>query len=170
MSEVRLTVHRATNQIGGNCIEIAAGDNRILLDAGRPLDAPNDATGLLPTTLDLKAPMDGILISHPHQDHYGLLEETPRGWPIFCGEATKRLIQLTSEIFGDQRGPGSCHRWTLKSLTALATQTVNGLLRIWVHRFRGDWPMFSPRHLSRGEKSLKRDTFFYETAHSLLRT
>jgi L-ascorbate metabolism protein UlaG (beta-lactamase superfamily) len=32
---------------------------------------------LLPTTLDLKAPMDGILISHPHQDHYGLLGETP---------------------------------------------------------------------------------------------
>ena len=100
MNEVRLTVHRATNQIGGNCIEIATGDNRIVLDVGRPLDAPNEATGLLPATLDLKAPMDGIFISHPHQDHYGLLEETPRDWPVFCGEATKRLIQLTSGIFG----------------------------------------------------------------------
>jgi ribonuclease J len=100
LSDVRLTVHRATHQIGGNCIEIATGDHRIVLDVGRPLDAPNDATGLLPTTLDLKAPMDGVLISHPHQDHYGLLEETPRDWPVFCGEATKRLIQLTSGIFG----------------------------------------------------------------------
>ena len=44
--------------------------------------------------------MDGVLISHPHQDHYGLLEETPREWPVFCGEATRRLIQLTSGIFG----------------------------------------------------------------------
>ena len=101
MSDVRLTVHRATNQIGGNCIEIATGDHRILLDVGRPLDAPNDATGLLATTLDLNASMNGILISHPHQDHYGLLEETPRDWPVFCGEATKRLIQLTSGIFGE---------------------------------------------------------------------
>jgi ribonuclease J len=100
VNEVRLTVHRATNQIGGNCIEIATGDHRILLDVGRPLDAPNDVTGLLPTTVDLTAPMDGVLISHPHQDHYGLLEETPRDWPVFCGEATKRLIQLTSGIFG----------------------------------------------------------------------
>jgi ribonuclease J len=100
VSEVRLTVHRATHQIGGNCIEIATGDHRIVLDVGRPLDAPNDATGLLPTTLDLKAPMDGVLISHPHQDHYGLLEETPRDWPVFCGEATKRLIRLTPGIFG----------------------------------------------------------------------
>jgi ribonuclease J len=73
----------------------------MVLDVGRPLDAPNDATGLLPATLDLKSPMDGILISHPHQDHYGLLEETPRDWPVFCGEATKRLIQLTSGIFGN---------------------------------------------------------------------
>jgi ribonuclease J len=99
--DVRLTVHRATNQIGGNCIELATCDHRILLDVGRPLDAPNDATDLLPTTLDLVAPCDGILISHPHQDHYGLLEETPIGWPVFCGEATKRLIRLTSGIFGN---------------------------------------------------------------------
>jgi len=83
VNEVRLTVHRATNQIAVIGIEIAAGDHRILLDAGRPLDAPNDATGLLPTTVDIKAPMDGVLISHPHQDHYGLLEETPRDWPVF---------------------------------------------------------------------------------------
>jgi hypothetical protein len=61
VSDVRLTVHRATNQIGGNCIEIATGDHRIVLDVGRPLDAPSDATGLLPTTLDLKAPMDSVL-------------------------------------------------------------------------------------------------------------
>jgi ribonuclease J len=100
LNDVRLTVHRSAHQIGGNCIEIATGDHRILLDVGRPLDAPNDATGLLATTLDLTAPMDGILISHPHQDHYGLLEETPRDWPVFCGEATRRLIRLTSGVFG----------------------------------------------------------------------
>jgi ribonuclease J len=101
VSEVRLTVHRATQQIGGNCIEIATGNHRIVLDVGRPLDPPNDAIGLLPTTLDLKASCDGILISHPHQDHYGLLEETPREWTVFCGDATRRLIQLTSGIFGN---------------------------------------------------------------------
>ena len=97
---VALTVHRGTRQIGGSCIEVATGDHRIVLDVGRPLDAPKDATGLLPQSLDLAAPCDGILISHPHQDHYGLLEETPIDWPVFCGEATKRLIQLTSGIFG----------------------------------------------------------------------
>ena len=37
---------------------------------------------------------------HPHQDHYGLLEEVPACWPVYCGQATARLIRLTSGIFG----------------------------------------------------------------------
>ena len=39
-----LTVHRGTRQIGGSCIEIAHPEgDRIVLDAGRPLDAPDGA-------------------------------------------------------------------------------------------------------------------------------
>lgn len=97
---VRLTVHRSTREIGGNCIEIAADGGRILLDIGRPLDTPNDAADLLPKTLDVGTPVDGLLISHPHQDHYGLLNEAPADWPVFCGEPTGLLIRLTSNVSG----------------------------------------------------------------------
>jgi ribonuclease J len=37
-------------------------------------------------------------VSHPHQDHYGLLEELPSAWPVYCGEATSKLIRLTQDI------------------------------------------------------------------------
>ncbi len=101
MTGVRLTVHRSTHEIGGNCIEISAADgHRVILDVGRPLDAPEDARELLPKSLDLTAPVDGVLISHPHMDHYGLLEEAPSNWPVFSGAATQRLIQLSSAMFG----------------------------------------------------------------------
>jgi hypothetical protein len=44
-----LTVHRGAQQMGGSCIEIAHPDGeRLILDAGRPLDAGEGATGLLP--------------------------------------------------------------------------------------------------------------------------
>jgi ribonuclease J len=100
---VQLTVHRATQQIGGNCIELSTSDrHRIILDVGRPLDAPEDARHLLPVSLDLNAAVDGVLISHPHQDHYGLLEDVPAGWPIYSGAATARLIRLSSAISGKQ--------------------------------------------------------------------
>jgi ribonuclease J len=97
--EVKLTVHRSADQIGGNCIEICAGDHRLILDVGLPLDAPKDAIGLLPKTLDRDLPAS-ILISHPHQDHYGLLDETPEHWAVYSGEATEKLIRLTASLTG----------------------------------------------------------------------
>lgn len=110
-SDVSLTVHRATHQIGGNCIELETADgHRIILDVGRPLEAPQDARHLLPISLDLANAVDGVLVSHPHQDHYGLLEDVPAGWPIYCGAATERLIRLSSAIFGKQL-PLVFHPW-----------------------------------------------------------
>lgn len=101
MSSASLTVHRATQQIGGNCIEVVSSNGeRILLDVGRPLDAPREAVGLLPKTLALTAPVAGVLISHPHQDHWGLLAETPADWPVYSGPFAAKLMRLRAGIFG----------------------------------------------------------------------
>lgn len=101
--DVILTVHRATREIGGNCIEIATRDgHRLLIDAGRPLTASQGpAAALLPPTLDCTRPVDAVLVSHAHQDHYGLLCDLPPHWPVRCGQATERLMRLTSAISGD---------------------------------------------------------------------
>lgn len=97
-----LTIHRSAHEIGGNCIELALDNGeRLLLDVGRPLDAPEGATGLLPPTLDQQRPAT-VLISHPHQDHYGLLEETSPEWPIYTGKASEKLIRLTAATRGRQ--------------------------------------------------------------------
>ncbi len=95
---LHLTIHRGTRQIGGVCIEIEHPDgNRLVLDAGRPLDAPDGATGLLPQTLDRSRPAT-VLISHPHQDHWGLAEQLPAGWPIWTGSASAKLIAITGDV------------------------------------------------------------------------
>ena len=106
---VALTVHRSADQIGGNCIEIVAPTGeRVILDVGRPLDAPNDATDLLPKTLNRSHPAT-VLISHPHQDHYGLLEEIPQNWPVYSGEASEKLMRLTAGITGKTIGQSFSH-------------------------------------------------------------
>lgn len=93
-----LTVHRGTRQIGGICIEIVHPQGgRIILDAGRPLDAPEGATGLLPASLDRSQPAT-VLISHPHQDHWRLVNELPASWPIWTGCNSAKRIAVVGDI------------------------------------------------------------------------
>jgi len=81
----RLIVHRSAHQIGGNCIEITFQGHRLILDAGSPLDGKPEDGDSAPATLDTSTPVDGVIVSHPHQDHYGLLRGLPESWPVWCG-------------------------------------------------------------------------------------
>lgn len=101
MSGPVIVVHRSAQEIGGNCVEIRASDGRrLVIDAGRPLDAAPDVAeaDLLPATLDLARPVEAVLVSHPHQDHHGLVAALPADWPVACGAATDRLIRLTARF------------------------------------------------------------------------
>jgi len=95
-----LTVHRGTRAIGGSCIELttSAGE-RLILDAGRPLDASRDACNLLPETLDRSVPAT-VVFSHAHMDHWGLIDELPIHWPLWAGEKAAELMRLTAGLFG----------------------------------------------------------------------
>ena len=91
---MRLTIHRGAHEIGGTCIELATDTTKILLDAGLPL-SPDSAT------LDVSAiNADAVLISHPHQDHYGLIESLPADMPVYIGKLAKNLLDATC-IFRD---------------------------------------------------------------------
>lgn len=97
----RLCIHRAANAIGGNCIElVASGGERLLLDAGRPLETPDRQPTPVPPSLDLERPVAGVLLSHAHGDHCGMLESLPASWPIYCGVATESLLRLSTDMGG----------------------------------------------------------------------
>lgn len=109
-----LTVHRGTREIDGSCIEIAHPDGaRLVLDAGRPLDAPVGASGLLPASLDRAKPAT-VLVSHPHQDHHGLLHELPEDWVVWTGQASARLISITDKT-AKTPAPRELRTWTSRS-------------------------------------------------------
>ena len=109
-SGVRLCIHRAADAIGGNCIEIAASTGeRLLLDAGRPLDTPEGEPTPIPPTLDTTMSVAGVLLSHAHADHCGLLETLPADWPVYCGQATERLLRLSAAIGQKPLAQGLAH-------------------------------------------------------------
>jgi ribonuclease J len=126
-----ITVHRGTRQIGGSCIEIAhPNGERLILDAGRPLDAPQDAKDLLPETLDRQAPAS-VIFSHPHMDHWGLINELPDHWPLWTGSKSAELMQLTAAMLNTSIGPinREISTWTSRTRSfAVGSFTVTPLL------------------------------------------
>ena len=84
---MNITVHRGTNEIGAACVEIESETTRIVIDAGLPLD---DSPATLPPDIDTA---DAILISHSHQDHYGLLEQLKSDVPVYMGKVAQALVE-----------------------------------------------------------------------------
>ncbi len=87
-------IHRGAEQIGGTCIELSATGDRIAIDFGLPLDADPTDSSLAPNVAgdDLR----GVVISHPHIDHYGLLHHLTGEVPVAIGSAARQIIQAAA--------------------------------------------------------------------------
>lgn len=73
---MKIRIHRGASEIGGSCVEVEASGQRILVDAGLPLNGPENVAPPIPK-VDLTASLCAILISHPHLDHFGLVPWLP---------------------------------------------------------------------------------------------
>ena len=88
---MKINIHRGANEIGGTCIQLSTEKTTILLDLGLPLRKDSkelDVAALKP---------DAVFISHPHQDHFGLIEALDHNIPVYMGELSKNLINATSD-------------------------------------------------------------------------
>ena len=123
---MKIIIHRGTHEIGGSCVKIQSKKSRILIDIGMPLvkedggrfdfreyeNMPGpelvkkkvlpDIGGVYAWDTDKKM-IDGVLISHPHIDHYGFIRYLNKDICFYLGEATKKIIDLTV-IFTPVRG------------------------------------------------------------------
>jgi ribonuclease J len=116
-------IHRGTKEIGGSCVEIWTSKTRILLDFGLPLIEKDGKEfrlanyksldvsslvniGVLPHIKglynDSDILMDGVIISHPHMDHYGLIHYINKKVRFYMGEATHKIIELNN-LFATQK-------------------------------------------------------------------
>jgi glyoxylase-like metal-dependent hydrolase (beta-lactamase superfamily II) len=97
----RVCIHRGTTQIGGTCIELACEGKRLVLDLGMPLDAASSEEVVMPAVPGLVSEdpsLLGIVISHPHQDHYGLASRVPEGTTFLMGAATERILVAAADF------------------------------------------------------------------------
>lgn len=101
---MRAKIHRGSQEIGGSCIEVESFQGgRLVLDLGLPLESdPDQVENLLP---DIPALYDedggdiqGLIISHPHPDHFGLAGYVSERVPIAIGEDAQRIMAVSSKF------------------------------------------------------------------------
>lgn len=100
---MRVRIHRGAHQIGGSCVELEEAGKRIVIDVGRPLDADSEAAIELPPVPDLAEgdpSLLGVLVSHPHPDHYGLVDGVDPSVPIYIGESAQRILNEAALFTG----------------------------------------------------------------------
>lgn len=96
---MRVCIHRGSKQIGGSCVEVECSGQRLIIDIGLPLDAEENTRQYLPEIagLDGSDPsLLGILISHPHLDHFGLLTHISPKIPVGMGSAARRILEAAA--------------------------------------------------------------------------
>jgi ribonuclease J len=96
---MKVCIHRGSKQIGGNCVEVEQDGMRLLIDLGLPLDATSNDKKYLPAIEALNdhgLSLLGILISHPHLDHFGLLSHISKNIPVGMGECTPNFNRRCS--------------------------------------------------------------------------
>ena len=113
-------IHRGTKEIGGSCVEIWTQSTRIVVDFGMPLVNPDKTQfdsraiknlsakelirkRILPDIKELyeNKGNTALVLSHAHQDHFGLIKYVNANCKIYLGRATQKLIEITS-IFTNQ--------------------------------------------------------------------
>ena len=102
-----VTVHRGTQQIGGNLVEIGTAHTRLLFDAGAdlpPLDGPKTEDPFELEGLTFGEPaFDWVFLSHHHNDHCGLLGKLLPSIPVFAGEETRRILDVIADFTNQPR-------------------------------------------------------------------
>ncbi len=116
---MQITIHRGTDTIGGNCIEINSGGKRILFDIGSPLMEKGGGeidpakmqkmsidNGVLPDVKGLYKDdipdIEAIFISHAHMDHYGLLDFIHQDIPVYLSKGSRTLIEIGKVFFPEK--------------------------------------------------------------------
>lgn len=94
---MKVTILKGSHEIGGTCIQLSSEKTSILLDAGLPL-----STNSQPVDLS-RLSVDALLVSHPHQDHFGLMATLPPGTPVYIGKLARSLIDATQVFIGNDK-------------------------------------------------------------------
>lgn len=91
---MEICIHRGSREIGGTCIQIRSKNKTIAIDAGTPLTSDNLNTDYI------HGHFDAVIISHSHQDHFGLIEQLNKKTAVYINRVQLDLINASRYFRG----------------------------------------------------------------------
>ena len=91
---MKIRILKGTDEIGGSCVELKTKNTTILVDYGTPLAENSEQVNITDN-------IDGILVSHPHQDHFGEIVNIDSETPVYCGKLSLELMNATKIFTGN---------------------------------------------------------------------
>lgn len=105
---MKLIIYRGTNEIGGSCVELSNGRERIVFDVGLPLNAIDEDLDIgsykpdISRLFDKESDVSAVFISHAHPDHYGLLSLINKDIPIYMSKAAAIILKRIVPLLGEE--------------------------------------------------------------------
>lgn len=95
---VKLVFHKNPERIGGGITELCSGTHRLIIDMGAdlPQNGPfsKEPNPNIPGLTSGVAACEGVLISHYHMDHVGLLQYVLPEIPIYMSRVTQSVLRV----------------------------------------------------------------------------
>ncbi len=106
----KLIIHRGTNEIGANAVEINNGEVKLLFDFGIPLESMTKENW---KPKDYKLPIKGlykrekpkfnaVFLTHAHLDHYGLIQLINSKIPVYASKTTYDILTKIAPLLPKQ--------------------------------------------------------------------
>jgi len=93
---MNVRIHRGAHESVAAVWRSSTAVAGIVLDVGKPLAAGWDEVVPLPAVPGLADGSDpalaGVIISHPHLDHYGLIDQVRPSVPVYIGREASLLL------------------------------------------------------------------------------
>lgn len=99
---MEINIIRGQNQIGGSIIEISSKNAKIILDIGSNLDDKKIIVPEIEGLFKGESKYDGVLISHYHGDHIGLVTKILPEISIYMGEKSYEIHKVSNEYIGKE--------------------------------------------------------------------
>lgn len=98
---MKINVIRGTHQFGGNAVKVTSDSgSAIVLDFGAEF-AVNGGRAIVAEGITAGKPgVLGVLISHSHKDHAGLIHTILPGVPVYMDRIAGRIYRTYSEVTG----------------------------------------------------------------------